>query len=96
MRPMLFDLETDPDEFHDLAKGDSHADEIERLYGMLAQFGRRMSQRVTKSEDDIKAMRGSSLGRGVLPFMYDGTEVDEKYTAKYRGPARQRYIPEGD
>ena len=96
MRPMLFDLETDPDEFHDLAKGDAHGEEIARLYGMLAQFGRRMSQRVTRSEDDIKAMRGKSLGRGVLPFMYDGTEVEEKYTAKYRGPVRQRYVTEGD
>ena len=92
MRPMLFDLETDPDEFHDLAKGDAHQAEVDRLYSMLAQWGRRMSQRVTKSEDDIKAMRGSSMGKGVLPFMYDGTEVDEKYTVKYRGPSRQSYV----
>ncbi len=92
---MLFDLETDPDEFHDLAKGDVHQAEIDRLYDMLAQWGRRMSQRVTKSEDDIKAMRGTSLGKGVLPFMYDGTEVDEKYTVKYRGPARQSYVEDG-
>ena len=49
---------------------------------------------MTKSEDDIKAMRGGSLGKGVLPFMYDGSEVDEKYTVKYRGPARQTYTPD--
>ncbi len=91
-RPMLFDLQEDPDEFNDLGKGDTHQDEIDRLYGMLAQWGRRMSQRVTKSEDDIKAMRGKSLRKGILPFMYDGTEVDEELTAKYRGPARQDHV----
>jgi len=90
-RPMLFDLAEDPDEFHDLGKGDTHVAEIDCLYAMLAKWGRRMSQRVTKSEDDIKAMRGKSMRRGILPFMYDGTEVDDALTAKYRGPARQKH-----
>lgn len=87
LRAMLFDLVEDPDEFHDPGKGDTHSAELERLYGMLAQWGRRMSQRVTRSDDDIKAMRGESLRRGILPFLYDGSEM----TAKYRGPARQRH-----
>jgi arylsulfatase A-like enzyme len=94
MRPMLFDLHNDPDEFHDLAKGDAHQPQIDRLYGRLAQWGRRMSQRVTKSDADIKAMRGASLGKGILPFLYDGTEVDEKFTTRYRGPARQNHTPD--
>ncbi len=90
-RPMLFDLETDPDEFHDLAKADAHQDVIDRLYGCLAKWGRRMSQRVTRSEDDIKAMRGKSLRRGILPFLFDGSEVPEDLTAKYRGPAPAKF-----
>ncbi len=90
-RPMVFDLQTDPDEFHDLAKGDAHQAEIDRLYGMLAEWGRRMSQRVTKSEADIEAMRGRSLRRGVLPFLVDGSEVPEELTRNYRGPVRQRH-----
>jgi arylsulfatase A-like enzyme len=92
-RPMLFDLDEDPEEFVDLAKGDTHQAEIDRLYGMLAQWGRRMSQRVTKSEDDIKAMRGNSLRKGILPFLYDGTEVADELTSKYRGPMRQDHRP---
>ena len=91
-RPMLFDLETDPEEFIDLAKGDAHNAEIERLYGLLGQWGRRLSQRVTKSEDDIFAMRGRSLRRGILPFMHDGSEVDAELTQFYRGPARQKHV----
>ena len=93
-RPMLFDLQEDPDEFHDLAKGDSHQAAIDRMYGFLADWGRRMSQRVTKSEDDIKAMRGRSSRRGILPFLYDGSEAPEELTQYYRGKAPKRYVGE--
>lgn len=95
-RPMLFDLTEDPDEFFDLAKGDSHKAEIDRLYALLAQWGRRLSQRVTRSEDDIKAMRGASGRKGILPFLYDGSEVPEELTIKYVGPARQNHSPDTD
>ena len=91
-RPMLFDLSEDPNEFHDLAKGNSHRQEIERLYGYLSQWGLRLSQRVTKSEDDIKAMRGRSMRRGIIPFLADGTEVDPELLEKYQGKVKQRYI----
>ena len=95
-RPMLFDLKTDPDEFIDLAKSDGHQAEIERLYGMLAQWGRRMSQRVTKSDEEIKAMRGLSLRRGILPFLADGTEVDAKLLSKYRGTVKGKTVTRPD
>lgn len=91
-RPMLFDLAEDPDEFHDLAKAAGHETEIERLYGMLASWGRRMSQRVTRSDADIRAMRGVSARRGILPFLVDGSEVDPELTEKYRGAVRQMYV----
>lgn len=86
-RPMLFDLHSDPEEFHDLAKGDANSEDIDRLYGYLAHWGRRMSQRVTKSDDDIKSMRGRSLRRGILPFLVDGSEVPDALLEKYKGPA---------
>ena len=92
LRPLLFDLQQDPEEFHDLAKGNEHQAEIDRLYGYLAQWGRRLAQRVTKSEDDIKAMRGNSMRKGILPFMVDGSEVPEELTQKYRGPAPGNYL----
>lgn len=91
-RPMLFDLRTDPEEFHDLAKTNSHQAELDRLYDYLAQWGRRLSQRVTRSEEDIKNMRGRSIRRGILPFLKDGNEVDEKLTEIYRGKISQNYI----
>ncbi len=91
-RPMLFDLQNDPEEFHDLAKGGDHQGEIDRLYGILAHWGRRLSQRVTRSEDDIRAMRGRSARRGILPFLNDGNEVPDELTQKYRGPVRQKHV----
>lgn len=91
LRPMLFDLQNDPEEFHDLAKGDAHQHEIDRLYEHLFKWARRMSQRVTKSEDDIKEMRGKSLRRGILPFLADGTEVPDELTRLYRGKAPADY-----
>ncbi len=90
-RPMLFDLDTDPDELTDLAKGPGYEAEIARLYDMLHHWSLRQSQRVTKSDADITSMRGRSLRRGVLPFMVDGTEVPEELTTAYRGKAK-RYI----
>ena len=93
-RPMLFDLATDPDEFIDLAKGDAHQREIDRLYGYLHQWSLRLSQRVTKSEDDIKAMRGRSLRRGIIPFLADGSEVEPELLERYKGKIKQRFISE--
>jgi len=92
MRPMLFDLQNDPEEFYDLAKGSDYSAEIDKLYGDLHNWGLRMSQRVTKSESDIDAMRGRSMRRGILPFMVDGSEAPEELSEKYRGPIRQDYI----
>ena len=89
--PMLYDLETDPEEYHDLGRNPDYGAEITRLYGLLAQWGRRNAQRVTRSAEDLAAMRGKSLRRGILPFLVDGSEVDPALTQAYRGPARQRH-----
>ena len=90
-RPMLFDLQSDPQEFHDLGKGSAHVAEISRLYDALARWGRRMSQRVTISDADIEARRGKSARRGILMFMKDGSEVSRELTSAYRGPVSQDF-----
>ncbi|MEM8981101.1 MAG: sulfatase-like hydrolase/transferase [Pseudomonadota bacterium] len=93
-RPMLFDLKSDPEEFIDLAKAPGHDAIIDQMYAHLAEWGRRCNQRVTKSDDDIRAMRGRSIKRGIMPFLVDGSEVDEALTAAYRGPAPAKYTPD--
>lgn len=91
-RPMLFDLDTDPSELVDLGKDDTHQSEIDRLYAHLAKWGRRLSQRVTRSDEDIKNMRGKSMRKGILPFLKDGSEVPAALTQAYRGAAQQDFI----
>ncbi len=92
LRPMLFDLQEDPDEFFDLAKTSVADAQMDRLYGALHQWGLRMSQRVTRSDADLAQMRGRSARRGILPFLKDGSEVDPELTSKYRGPAGHVYV----
>ena len=55
-----------------------------------------MSKRVTKSDEDIKAMRGLSLRRGILPFLADGTEVDAELLWKYRGSVTGKTVTRQD
>ena len=91
LRPMLFDLETDPEEFDDLIKSDPDHPMLDTLYGHLATWSRRMSQRVTMSDAQIIDKRGKSLRRGILPFLADGSEVPEELLEKYVGPTRQKH-----
>ncbi len=89
-RPMLFDLMKDPNEFHDLGAKPDHFDVIDRMYDRLGKWGRRLSQRTTLSEADIIEMRPKSRSRGIVLGMYDGSEVEEKLTVKFRGRAPRR------
>ncbi len=90
-RPMLFDLEADPQEFDDLGADPGQAAVIARLYGRLNAWARRQSQRVTRSAADLEAMRGASRRRGIILGAYDGNDVPEDLMAKYLGPAGADY-----
>ena len=92
--PMLFDLETDPQELSDLGVDPDHTAERARLYSYLAQWSRRQSQRVTRSATDLAAMRGAGPAKGILQFMVDGTELPPEYTAKIRGKVQARFVPD--
>lgn len=90
-RPMLFDLETDPEEVTDRGNDPACADEIARLYDHLHHWALRVSQRVTRSEADLERGRGRAGRLGILPFLYDGSEVPEAATQAYRGRAAADY-----
>ncbi len=66
---MLFDLETDPDEFVDLGTDEKYADEITRLSSAMFDWSRRQHNRVTLSDEKIDtdlchddAVEGAYLG----------------------------------
>lgn len=56
-RPMLFDLETDPDEFNDLGESEAHKAEIQRMSDALFSWTRKQHSRVTISDADINARK---------------------------------------
>ena len=90
LRPMLFDLHDDPDELRDLGADPAHAGTVAKMHDHLARWGRRMAQRVTRSDAQIDAMRGASQRRGVVLGLWDGTEIPPELTACFRGPAPRR------
>lgn len=90
LRPMLFDLDADPQELHDLATDPAQAPIIARMYDHLAQWSRRMSQRTTVSDEDIAARRGKSARRGVLLGMVEEGDVPDEALRRYRGPAAEK------
>ena len=92
-RSMLFDLLNDENELNDLGGSEAaeHQAVIKLMYERLAEWGRRASQRTTKSEQQIRNMRGRSRRRGIVLGLYDGTEAAEELQVKFKGSAGQRY-----
>ena len=84
-RPMLFDLEGDPNELEDLGESPAHDEVRGMMYEKLFAWSRRHAQRTTRSDAEILAMRGGSRRKGVLLGLYDGSEVPAELSEKYRG-----------
>jgi arylsulfatase A-like enzyme len=92
-RPMLFDRETDPNELTDLGSSQEpeHVEVMARMFIALSKWWRRVNQRTTKSENDLRNMRGKSRRRGIVLGMFDGEGIDEELTAKFRGKVSQKH-----
>ncbi len=88
-RPMLFDLEADPEEFFDLGAAADHADIIDLMYDRLAEWGRRMSQRTTVTDAQLIARRDGSHGVGIILGAWNETDVAPEIRKKLTGKARQ-------
>lgn len=78
-RPMLFDLEADPEELNDLGEDAAYSDERDRLERMFFSWTRRTSQRTTMSDARIAALdpsRGEAKA-GILIGYRTEAEVQE-------------------
>ena len=87
--PMLFDLENDPDELHDLGRSPDHADIRAMMYDRLATWSRRMSQRVTISDRQIIESREKSWRKGILIGINDPSEIAPDLAAPYQKSVKQ-------
>lgn len=79
-RPMLFDIETDPQELTDLGDNPDYADECDRLKTLLFQWARRTSQRTTISDAQIEA-RGADLSEAKVGIVIGFATEDDLATA---------------
>ena len=84
-RPMLFDLERDPGEFDDLGADPAHDDVCIRMHSALDRWSLRQSQRTTRSEAQMRGMRGGPDRRGVLIGVWDESDVAPELWAPYLG-----------
>jgi arylsulfatase A-like enzyme len=84
-RPMLYDLETDPNELRDLGADPAHAAERARLAAALHHWSLRQSQRTTRSETDMLATRGEAPRHGILIGVWDESDMPEELWKRYLG-----------
>ncbi len=84
-RPMLYDLQSDPDEFRDLGADPALAAERARLAGALEQWSLRQSQRTTRSEEEMLAARGEAPRHGILIGVWDESDVPAELWSRYLG-----------
>jgi len=75
-RPMLYDLASDPNEFHDLGADPARADERARMKDMLLSWALRDHNRITMSDVRIRGYsRAGQLRSGHLIGYWDEAEL---------------------
>ena len=77
MRPMLFDLESDPDELYDLGGDPAYADQIERLKALHFDWTRQHHSRITRTPEIIEKMTDAREPEGIYIAYWDEDEVLE-------------------
>jgi arylsulfatase A-like enzyme len=84
-RPMLFDLAADPRELRDLGANPAYESVCHRFASELMQWGLRQSQRQTRSDQQIVALRGNAEKRGILIGVWDEADIRDELWSGYRG-----------
>ncbi len=74
-RPLLFDLASDPHEFDDLGASPTTTAERARLEAALFRWSRRVSQRTTITDEEIRQRTGTDAQAGVLIGYWDSSEL---------------------
>jgi len=74
-RPMLFDLQNDPDELIDLGDDPAHGDIRAMLKDVVFRWTRQQGQRITMSNAAIEAMTDGATKQGVLIGYWDEDEL---------------------
>ena len=76
-RPMLYDLELDPNELVDSGDDPNYSEQIDRLSEILNSWYRQHHTKTTISEADTKNRENGDLRRGVFLGFWDQADMDE-------------------
>jgi len=76
MRPMLFDLDTDPNELQDLANDPDYKEQLDRLSGLHYQWSRQHHNRITRSAEIVEAMTDNKEPPGIIIGVANKEESD--------------------
>jgi arylsulfatase A-like enzyme len=77
-RPMLFDLENDPQELEDLGTSSAHGEVRARMYDAIFEWSRQHHSRITLAPERIEAMTGNEPP-GILIGFWDEAEFEEAF-----------------
>ncbi|WP_420864008.1 alkaline phosphatase family protein [Algirhabdus cladophorae] len=78
MRPMLFDLETDPNELHDLGDDPEQQSHVERLKEVHFDWSRQHHSRITRSAEIVEEMTDDREPDGIVIAFWNRQEMDEQ------------------
>ena len=76
---MLFDLQIDPGEMHDLGDTSEHADTTQRLVNQLNAWYRQHHNKTTVSDADVIKRENGDLRRGIFLGFWDQADLDEAH-----------------
>ncbi|WP_420332576.1 alkaline phosphatase family protein [Roseibium sp.] len=76
MRPMLFDLETDPDELDDLGGNPAYGGQVNRLRDLHFAWTRRHHNRITRTPETIEKMTDTREPEGIYIAYWDQDELE--------------------
>lgn len=76
LRPMLFDLQNDPNELVDLGNNPAFSNDIKRLKEMHFNWTRKHHNRITKSAETVEKMTDANEPPGILIGYWDKEELE--------------------
>lgn len=77
MRPLLYDLETDPQELNELGADQTYADQVARMQAMHFEWTRQHHTRLTRDRAAVEAATDRGAPPGVLIGYANRDEVDK-------------------
>jgi len=83
-RPMLFDLEADPEEYQDLGESPAHQPEIARLTARLLDWATQHHAKHTQPDSFVEAVAGTEFHAGILIGFWDEADLEDA-TSKGHG-----------